>query len=387
MRLYNDGQASAPAIESLTYELRFRRTLCVMSSGRARFDKSGRLTSEYRRTTHKVDRLNLAAEARSSELLCHSDFSPIRYVAHDGDGTRTEIEFGRQSFSVTLPGGGRRRRACGKVDLVLDTNMIPQLAFKLAIQPPHRAFQLNVFSPDVLDVFKYAFEPATGGWITNLGERIWIGPDGYVSRIRFEPTELEARRASFRGRHLSTSARATGLFPGYRPPISTSVKLTDVLIRGRNRKIQGTVASPKKVPPVAAALFLGGSGSHDRHGFTGELDLGYHDLLDELPRHGIVTLRYERLSARERRGGGGKALGLGHLLNDARSCYHYLQRLPETRATPKILIGHSLGGVLALILASRIPDLAGVITLAAPKETMRTLLTHQQREIAEQIGL
>jgi len=135
--------------------------------------------------------------------------------------------------------------------------------------------------------------------------------------------------------------------------------------------IAGTLNIPGGDKPDGgwpAVLFISGSGSQQRHGVQGAIDLGTWQILDAIANAGFVVLRTDD------RGVGKTPLGpkdikpseIGYndLVSDARHCLRFLQARSEVNKARVFLIGHSEGGLTAPILASEDTTIAGVITLA-----------------------
>jgi len=128
--------------------------------------------------------------------------------------------------------------------------------------------------------------------------------------------------------------------------------------------------------PFAAVLFVSGSGTQDRHGFTPGmtrgtvgLDCGSWELLDAIASAGLAVLRVDD------RGSGATPLGpagvgpgdIGYqaLLGDARSCLRWLMQRPEIDKGRVFVIGHSEGGITASLLAGEEGlGIAGVVCMA-----------------------
>ncbi len=142
-------------------------------------------------------------------------------------------------------------------------------------------------------------------------------------------------------------------------------------------EIAGTLNLPAEGKgPFAAVLFVSGSGTQDRHGFTPGmtrgtvgLDCGSWELLDAVADAGFAVLRVDD------RGSGSTPLGpagvgpsdIGYqaLLGDARACLHWLMQRPEIDKQRVFVIGHSEGGITAPLLASEEGSgVAGVVCLA-----------------------
>lgn len=124
-------------------------------------------------------------------------------------------------------------------------------------------------------------------------------------------------------------------------------------------KLSGTLTRPKTDKPVPAALLIAGSGRNDRNG-TG---MGhFHLLADYLTRHGIATLRYDKRGVMRSTGDFSKAT-LGDFIQDAYAGFSYLKNRKDFVATQVGLIGHSEGGVVAVMLAAESSDVAFVVSM------------------------
>jgi pimeloyl-ACP methyl ester carboxylesterase len=122
-------------------------------------------------------------------------------------------------------------------------------------------------------------------------------------------------------------------------------------------------------------LLLTGSGAQDRD----ESILGHKPFLvlaDHLTRKGIAVLRVDD------RGVGGSTgvlteAGIEEQADDALAGIAYLKGRKDVRADRIGLIGHSEGGMVAPLAASRSKDIAFIVLLAAPGVTGEELLLRQ----------
>jgi uncharacterized protein (TIGR03067 family) len=129
-------------------------------------------------------------------------------------------------------------------------------------------------------------------------------------------------------------------------------------------KLAGTLTRPKVDGPVPAVVLLSMSGPQDRD----ETGFGHKPFLvlaDYLTRQGIAVLRYDD------RGFGkstGKFLGAttADFAEDARAGVAYLKTRPEIDSKKIGLLGHSEGGVVGPLLASKSPDVAFLVLLGGP---------------------
>jgi pimeloyl-ACP methyl ester carboxylesterase len=128
--------------------------------------------------------------------------------------------------------------------------------------------------------------------------------------------------------------------------------------------LAGTLTLPPGPGPFPAAILIAGSGPQDRD----ETVAGHRPFLvlaDHLTRKGVAVLRYDKR-------GIGKSTGNFDLAttedfaSDAAAALAYLKSRKEIDAGKIGLIGHSEGGIIAPMIATRSPDIAWMVLLAAP---------------------
>ncbi|CAN5329256.1 alpha/beta fold hydrolase [soil metagenome] len=141
--------------------------------------------------------------------------------------------------------------------------------------------------------------------------------------------------------------------------------------------IAGTLTTPTGAGPWPAVVLISGSGPHDRD----ERMVGHRPFLvlsDYLTRRGIAVLRYDDR-------GVGSSTGTfvqsttADFAEDAEAAVRFLAGRPEVDRTRIGMIGHSEGGVIAPIVATRSKDVAFIVLMAAPGVTGDSLLTLQNR--------
>jgi uncharacterized protein len=135
-----------------------------------------------------------------------------------------------------------------------------------------------------------------------------------------------------------------------------------------NQKAQLTLAGTLTLPPgqgpFPAALLIAGSGPHDRD----ENVAGHRPFLvlaDHLTRKGLAVLRYDKRGIGKSTGNFDQAT-TEDFASDASAALAYLKSRKEIDARKIGLIGHSEGGIIAPMLASRSSDVAWIVLLAAP---------------------
>ena len=150
-------------------------------------------------------------------------------------------------------------------------------------------------------------------------------------------------------------------------------------------KLAGTLTLPPGAGPFPAVVLIAGSGPNTRN----EPLLGHQVFLvlaDYLTRHGIAVLRYDKRGTGASGGDYGKATTLD-FANDAEAAAAYLRARREIDPRRVGLIGHSEGGLIAPIVASKDPKVAFIVMMAGPGVDGLDILMEQGRLIAKAMGL
>ena len=150
-------------------------------------------------------------------------------------------------------------------------------------------------------------------------------------------------------------------------------------------KLSGTLTYPKGEGKFPAVILISGSGSQDRN----ETILGHKPFLviaDYLTRNGIIVLRYDD------RGVGGSEVPKNiasttteNIAMDAQAALDFLKNRKDVSQVG--VIGHSEGGTIAFILASKenTPDF--IISMAGTGLKGSEILLKQQKDIYTIMGL
>lgn len=169
------------------------------------------------------------------------------------------------------------------------------------------------------------------------------------------------------------------------PPFT--YKSEDVVIFNKHdqTKLAGTLTTPSSGGKHPIVLLISGSGAQDRNSEI----FGHKSfwvIADYLTNHGIAVLRIDD------RGVGGSngvhnAAGLLEFQRDAETAIEYLKSRSEVDPQKIGIIGHSLGGALAPIVASKDSSLAFIIMLAGPGMRGDKLMLLQKEIIERKMGL
>ncbi|MGE0606953.1 MAG: alpha/beta hydrolase family protein [Pirellulales bacterium] len=145
-------------------------------------------------------------------------------------------------------------------------------------------------------------------------------------------------------------------------------------------KLAGTLTLPKDARDVPAVLLITGSGEQDRD----ETLLDHKPFLvlaDYLTRRGLAVLRLDDRGVGGSNGQLSEAT-LSDLADDALAAVAFLQARPEINPRQIGLIGHSEGGIVGPLAASRSADVAFVIMLAGPGVPGDEIVVRQVEQVA-----
>lgn len=227
--------------------------------------------------------------------------------------------------------------------------------------------------------------PARQGQLTiaNLTVLISFDPqDGRAWLVQVPAQGLLARRA---GWEITTDAGGPGA-----PDSPAAWREEEVQVAGPRGPIGGTLCLPRAEGPHPAALLLSGSGPHDRDETIGP-NKPLRDLARGLAARGIASLRCDKRTwllnrelqqapdagTKQRLEAEVAQLGLEEeYLADGRAALAWLRKRPEVRPDALLVIGHSLGALLAPSLAPE-PGVAGLVLLAGPGRPMVELMQEQ----------
>ena len=167
------------------------------------------------------------------------------------------------------------------------------------------------------------------------------------------------------------------------PPFVYNVK--EVTFQNGDLTFAGTLTTPFWGKKHKAVVLVSGSGAQNRD----EELMGHKPfavIADYLTRHGIAVLRYDD------RGVGGSSRGSVDdttldFATDAMAAVEYLKSRNDIDTTHIGIIGHSEGGLIALINAATYPDDVNfIVTLAGSYVSGRDILIKQNHLMAETAG-
>jgi pimeloyl-ACP methyl ester carboxylesterase len=159
----------------------------------------------------------------------------------------------------------------------------------------------------------------------------------------------------------------------------------DLKIAHKKAKVSlaGTLALPKgKAKAETVVILIAGSGPHDRD----ESILGHKPFkvwTDHLMRQNssLAVFRYDKRGVGQSTGSYAKAT-TADFADDVEAIVAGLRKHPRLKAKRFVLIGHSEGGMVAPMVASRNKAISGIVLLAGPGEPIAQLMRWQMQQIA-----
>ena len=172
--------------------------------------------------------------------------------------------------------------------------------------------------------------------------------------------------------------------PDYSPPKDAPYTAEEVTLKGQHGiTLGGTLTLPKGATgPVPAIVTITGSGQQDRDEYI-PVAGGYRpfrQVADTLGRRGIAVLRLDDRTV----GASGGAIGTtADYAEDVKAALAYLRTRKEIDAKRLGLVGHSEGGMIAPLVATTEPGLAGIVLFAGPAYNGLDIIHYQQRNAIE----
>jgi hypothetical protein len=149
--------------------------------------------------------------------------------------------------------------------------------------------------------------------------------------------------------------------------------------------LPGTVTLPAEGGPFPAVVLVHGSGPNDRDETVGA-NKPFRDLAWGLAGQGIAVLRYEKRTRQYRERLMANTVGFtvdDETVDDAVAAVERLRHLDGIDPGRIVILGHSLGGMMAPRIGGREPRVAGLVIMAGPTRPFQDLIVDQVRYLAE----
>lgn len=174
------------------------------------------------------------------------------------------------------------------------------------------------------------------------------------------------------------------------PPYADADAYTEIDVtigEGTDYPLPGTLTLPANVDgPVPAVVIVHGSGPNDRDGTLGATK-PYRDLAWGLAAQGIAVLRYDKRTLIYGAQMSTAEMGsvYAEMIDDAVLAVALLRQTDGIDPERVFVLGHSLGGQFAPLIASEAPEVAGVI-IAAGATAGETLSQTIVRQVTYLVG-
>lgn len=210
-------------------------------------------------------------------------------------------------------------------------------------------------------------------------EQAWVGS---WSQGQSAPLVLkragQAELASLKPQRPQEAAIAAAASAGTAP---YSNRVAAIVNAGAGVQLAGTLSIPHGAGPFPAVVLVHGSGPLDRDEVVFDHKL-FLVLADHLNRRGIAVLRYDKRGIGASTGNYKTATTLD-FASDAQAALGWLRSQPGIDPARIGILGHSEGGLIAPLVATREPALRFVVMLAGPGVRGDALMV-EQLALAEQ---
>ena len=204
--------------------------------------------------------------------------------------------------------------------------------------------------------FQAASQPPTG-------VEVWADERGRLLRLRIPSQSLEVSREDM----TAVSTRRVTM---------TRANDQDIRIQANGFSLAGTLSRPEGVKtPLPAVVLVSGSGPTDRDEAVAGIPV-FGQLAHALADAGFLVLRYDKRGVGQS-GGRTESATLGDYADDARATVRMLSERKDVDKRRIALVGHSEGGSLALIAASKDKRVAAIALVATVGGTGADLNMYQ----------
>lgn len=137
----------------------------------------------------------------------------------------------------------------------------------------------------------------------------------------------------------------------------------------------------KNIEKLPAIVLIGGSGNVDRDSIAQGVPV-MGQLAGQLADAGHLVVRYDKRGVGQS-GGRAESATLSDYADDVLSVVKWLDKQKDVDDRRVYVVGHSEGGAIALLAATRSGDIKAVVTIAAPGAKGTDLVLEQQRQALE----
>lgn len=141
-------------------------------------------------------------------------------------------------------------------------------------------------------------------------------------------------------------------------------------------KLPGTLSIPNGPGPFPAVVLVHGSGPNDQDETVGGIKV-FRDLAGGLASRGVIVLRYEKRTRAHPESLPKNLTVAEETIGDARAGAELLATLPETDQSRIVVVGHSLGGMLAPRIAAGDSTIDAIVIMAGTTRPLPQVIIAQ----------
>lgn len=213
----------------------------------------------------------------------------------------------------------------------------------------------------------------------------------YYTDLKFQRAPLRLL-VTFNADNKVSGLRLLSVPPEEKPLVapfdSVHLEESPIEVVSGKYKLPGTLTRPKGKTHLPIIILVHGSGPQDRDGSIGPNKI-YRDIAWGLAAKGIAVLRYDKRTYVYGKASvpeGKEITPDEEVVEDAVSACQLAASLPFIDKRKVFIAGHSLGGLLAPLIATRCPSVTGLILLAAPSRPQDDILKEQIRYLGSLNG-
>lgn len=197
---------------------------------------------------------------------------------------------------------------------------------------------------------------------------VWSDQAGRLLRVSVPAQNLEVMRedlASVSARRITVSR-----------PNDEQIK-----VPGNGFSLAGTLSKPFDVPaqPMPAIILVGGSGPTDRDEITFNIPI-FGQLSSVLADAGFAVIRYDKRGVGQS-GGRLESAALADFAEDLRAVLKYVAGRKDINPKQIAVVGHSEGGMVALLAAAKDKQIDALVLIATPGVRGSDLILAQQEHL------
>jgi hypothetical protein len=166
------------------------------------------------------------------------------------------------------------------------------------------------------------------------------------------------------------------------PPYSDQKKFHFEDVAVGAYKLPGTLTIPKGKGPFPAVVLIQGLGPNDRDETVGA-DHPFADIAQGLSSRGIVVLRYDKRTYAYPQLDSHKTTVDEEVIQDGVAAVRLLQARRDVEQDRIVVVGHSLGAMLAPEIAKKAWPIAGIVMLAPTGRKLAQVIVQQMRYLGE----